>query len=121
PIVDIGLSRALAALSAAESGRGTRLKDAPLRLTLVYPSPYDVAMSSLGYLQVHRLANRRQGTRAERATLPDRAQLEIHRKTRTPLLTVETQRPAADAHVIGFSHAYELELAGLVTALELMG
>ncbi|MCC7385018.1 MAG: radical SAM protein [Deltaproteobacteria bacterium] len=76
-------------------------------------------MSSLGYLQIHRLANARPLTRADRAVLPDPEALPLHERTRTPLLTIEQQRPAGEAHVIAFSHAYELELAGLVKCLEL--
>ncbi len=104
-----------------EVGPGTHVAHAPLRMSLCYPSPYNVAMSSLGYLQVHRLANQRPGTMCERAVLPDSEDLEHHRRTRTPLLTLESQRPASDAHIIGVSHAYELELIGLVQLFELMG
>lgn len=104
-----------------EVGPGTHVAHAPLRFTLCYPSPYRVAMSSLGYLQIHRLANQRPGTTCERAVLPDPEDLERHFRTRTPLLTLETQRFAADAHVIGISHAYELELTGVVQLFDLMG
>jgi hypothetical protein len=34
--------------------RGRIEKDAPFRVALAYPSPYRVAMSSLGYLQIYR-------------------------------------------------------------------
>lgn len=109
-------------MRADERGAGTVLADAPLRMALVYPSPYHVAMSSLGYLQIHRRANQRPGTRCERAMLPsDAAALRRHRATRTPLLTVESERPASDAHVLAFSQAYELEMTGIVQCLELAG
>ncbi|MBV8758288.1 MAG: hypothetical protein JO257_13465, partial [Deltaproteobacteria bacterium] len=39
-------------LLAAE--RGTLFKEAETRVALVYPSPYRVAMSSLGYQQIYR-------------------------------------------------------------------
>lgn len=107
---------------ATERGRGAgQRREAPLRMALVYPSPYAIAMSSLGYLQVHRLANQRPGTMCERATLPEPALLERHRRTRTPLLTLESQRPVGDFDVIGLSHAYELEMTGIVHTLELAG
>lgn len=57
----------------------------------------------------------------ERAVLPDAPELERHEATRTPLLTIESQRPVGDAHVIGISHAYELELAGVARTLALAG
>lgn len=119
--MDSGLVRGLVARRAKETGTGTRVGDAPLRMALLYPSPYAAAMSSLGYLTIHRLANARQGTRAERAVLPDPELIDIHRRTRTPLLTIESQRPLDDFHLIGISHAYELELAGLATCFDLAG
>ncbi|MFO0727087.1 MAG: radical SAM protein [Myxococcota bacterium] len=119
--MDFGLSRALEARRADERGPGTRTKDAPLHVGLLYPSPYRAAMSSLGFLQIHRLLAGRQGTRVERATLPDPEDLERYRRTRTPLFTIESQRPLSEVHAIGISHAYELELAGLATCFELAG
>ncbi len=97
------------------------MSDAPLRMALVYPSPYWVAMSSLGYLQIHRLANQRRGTRCERAMLPEPAELERHLATRTPLMTVETRRSVGTFHVIAISQAYELEMVGIAQTLKLSG
>jgi radical SAM superfamily enzyme YgiQ (UPF0313 family) len=119
--MDLRLVRALRTLREAERGEGTQVFEAPLRMALVYPSPYTVAMSSLGYLQIHRLANARAGTSCERAMLPGPEDRARHRATRTPLLTVESQRPVGDFDVIGISNAYELELAGVAEVLELSG
>ena len=119
--MDSGLIRSLEARRERESGTGVQLAHAPLMMALLYPSPYSAAMSSLGYLQIHRRANLRPETRCERAVLPDADQIDIHRRTRTPLLTLESQRPLDDFHVIGISHAYELELAGLATCFDLAG
>jgi len=120
--MDVRIQRALAALVADEKGPGTVLADAPLRMALVYPSPYRVAMSSLGYLQIHRRANRRPGTRCERGMRPaGAAERARHRATRTPLLTVESRRPVDEFHVIAFSQAYELEMIGIAECLELAG
>ena len=65
-------------------------------MALVYPSPYAAAMSSLGYLTIHRIANARPGVVADRAVLPDPDDLELYRNTRTPLLTLESGRPVSD-------------------------
>lgn len=107
-------------LLSAERGR-TYNKDAPLRMALVYPSPYTAAMSSLGFLSIHRRANARAETICERAVLPTREELLIHKETRTPLCTLETRRPVSEFDLIGISHAYELELTGVVEVLELSG
>lgn len=96
---------------------GTLSKQAPERVALVYPSPYHVAMSSLGFQQIYRTTNATPGRSAERAFLPD--DLEAHRGV--PLFTYESMRPVSDFPVIGLSVAFELELAGVVRVLELAG
>ncbi len=95
---------------------GTRIKHARSSLALVYPSPYRVGMSSLGFQTLYRLVNDTlPGWSAERAFLPDDV------SDRGSLETLESGRPASDHTVIGISIAYELEVFGLVRVLELMG
>ncbi len=98
-----------------ERERGTVRKDAPRRIALVYPSPYSAAMSSLGYQTLYRLLNQHPEIAADRATLPDPD------PGAGPLITLEREEPVASYPVIGFSVAYELELAGVVRCLELAG
>jgi radical SAM superfamily enzyme YgiQ (UPF0313 family) len=98
---------------------GTIYKDAPEKVALLYPSPYHVGMSSLGFQTLYREINRAKGRSAERAFLPDDA--EAHALGNLPLLSYESQRPVADFPVIGLSVAFELELAGLVHSLTLAG
>ena len=43
-----------------------------LRVALVYPSPYNVGMSSLGYQSIYRVINQDSPYRAERSFLPDK-------------------------------------------------
>jgi len=99
--------------------RGTVFKQAELAFALVYPSPYHVGMSSLGYQTIYRALNGLAGVSAERAFLPDDA--EKARATGEGLATYESRRPVGDFPVVAFSLAYELELAGLVTCLDLAG
>lgn len=119
--MDHRLKERLRRLREEERGPGKRVKDAPLRMVLLYPSPYRAAMSSLGFLQIRRLAHLRPGTTCDRAVLPEPTERRRHRESRTPLLTIEAERPLGEAHVIGISHAYELELSGIVQALDLSG
>ena len=119
--MDRALVTKLRARLAREKGRKQRAREAVLRFALMYPSPYRVAMSSLGYMQIYRLANNRDGTMCERAVLPDLEDIERHHRTRTPLLTLESQRAVSDFHLLGVSHAYELEMTGIVQLLELAG
>jgi radical SAM superfamily enzyme YgiQ (UPF0313 family) len=98
---------------------GTLRKHGGLAIALVYPSPYNVGMSSLGYQTVYRQLNAMPGVSAERAFLPDDAR--AARQARESLQTYESSRPISDFPVVAFSLAYELELAGLVDCLDLAG
>ncbi len=89
------------------------------RLALVYPSPYHVAMSSLGYQTIYRLVHAHADWFGERAFLPD--DVEAWRQARLPLLTAESGLPVGDLPVLAFSVAYELELTGLFDCLGLCG
>ncbi|MBA2661537.1 MAG: radical SAM protein [Bradymonadaceae bacterium] len=98
---------------------GTIYKDAPMRVALVYPSPYRVGMSSLGYQTIYRLLNAREDFVCERSFLPDEP--ERYRKSNTPLFSYESQTPVGDFDAVAFSIAYELEVLGLLECLELSG
>jgi radical SAM superfamily enzyme YgiQ (UPF0313 family) len=99
--------------------RGTLHRTAELALALVYPSPYHVGMSSLGFQTIYRELNALPGVAAERAFLPDDAA--AARRAREVLCTYESNRPVADFPIVAFSLAYELELAGVVHCLDLAG
>lgn len=94
-------------------------KEAPEAVALLYPSPYHVGMSSLGFQTIYRSINDTKGRAAHRAFLPDDVQ--AWRESRAPLVTYERLRPISDYPVIAVSVAYEAELAGLIQALELAG
>jgi radical SAM superfamily enzyme YgiQ (UPF0313 family) len=98
---------------------GTIYRDAPEKVALLYPSPYHVGMSSLGFQTIYREINSRPGRAAERAFLPD--DVEAHTRGRLPLHAYESMRPVSDFPVIGLSVAFELELAGVVQSLTLAG
>lgn len=94
-------------------------KQAELAIALVYPSPYHVGMSSLGFQSIYRELHALPQVTAERAFLPDDAR--AARQRREGLHTYESNRPISDFPVVAFSLAYELELAGLVDCLDLAG
>jgi radical SAM superfamily enzyme YgiQ (UPF0313 family) len=98
---------------------GTLRKQGDVSIALVYPSPYTVGMSSLGYQTIYRVLNGLPGVAAERAFLPDDAR--AARLARESLCTYESGRPVSDFPVVAFSLAYELELAGLVDCLDFSG
>src|SRR5256885_11972331 len=96
---------------------GTLHKQAALAVALVYPSPYHVGMSSLGFQTIYRSLNEIAGYSCERAFLPD--DVAQWKRARLPLLTYESERPVGEADVVALSVAYELELTGVVEVLEL--
>ncbi|MEZ4410406.1 MAG: radical SAM protein [Polyangiales bacterium] len=99
--------------------RGTLFHDAPFRVALLYPSPYRVAMSSLGYQVMYREMNARPDVCAARAFAPD--DLAYARRHREGVLTYESLRPLGDHDVVALSVAYENELGGVIESLELGG
>lgn len=99
--------------------RGTLFREAPTGVALLYPSPYTVGMSSLGYQVMYRCINGRPDTAAARAFLPD--DVAEAKRVREPLLTYETQRPVGDHPIVATSVAYEGELGGLIESLALSG
>jgi len=91
-------------------------KDAPARVALVYPSPYHVGMSSLGYQRIYRAIQAMPEAMCERAFLPDegdRAGAEIERP-----VTYESLRELGEFPILAVSVASELEIAGLVKMLD---
>ena len=98
---------------------GTLNKQADMAVALCYPSPYHVGMSSLGFQSIYRSLHALPGCTAERAFLPD-DMAEMHRLSED-LCTYESGRPVSNFRVVAFSLASELELAGVVTCLDLAG
>jgi radical SAM superfamily enzyme YgiQ (UPF0313 family) len=78
-------------------------------------------MSSLGFQTIYREINSRPAAAADRAFLPDPEEIEIYRRTHTPVFTYEAERPISDYPVIAISVAYEMEIAGVIELLELSG
>jgi radical SAM superfamily enzyme YgiQ (UPF0313 family) len=97
--------------------QGTLFAQAELPIALVYPSPYHVGMSSLGFQTIYRELNALPGVAAERAFLPD--DVADARARHESLCTYESNRPVADFSIVAFSLSYELELAGLISCLDL--
>jgi hypothetical protein len=95
--------------------RGTLYKEAELRVAHLYPSPYRIAMSSLGYQQIYRTLHAMPGVAADRAMLPEEGSPEARERG---LVTLETGQPVGGYPLIAYSVAYELEIAGVIETLE---
>ena len=92
-----------------------------LSVCLIYPERYHVAMSSLGFTSVHALFNGMPDLVCERAFLPEKEELAEYRTSRTPLLSLESQRPVADFDLIAFSVSFEADYANIPEILRLAG
>lgn len=110
------LEKSIRARLRAERGRID--KQAPFTIALAYPSPYRVAMSSLGMLQIYRIIQSTDGMACERVVLPDDASTG---PVDADPVTLESLRPITEFPVVAFSVAYELEMGGVVQMLDAAG
>ncbi|MBI2896388.1 MAG: radical SAM protein [Deltaproteobacteria bacterium] len=95
------------------------LRDERFKVVALYPSPYAVGMSSLGFQTIARLVGEHPGVSCDRAFLPNDPA--VWRVSRVPLFGYESGEPVRSARVVAVSVAYELEVQGLIEALDLAG
>jgi radical SAM superfamily enzyme YgiQ (UPF0313 family) len=96
-------------LLAQEQGAVVREWGARFPIALVYPQVYPVAMGNLGFQAIYHLLNAHPGFVCERAFLPTPEEADEHRRTRTPILTLESQRPLNDFAAVAFSISFEAD------------
>jgi len=106
---------------AAESGGAVTRRGGRLRVCLVYPNRYRIAMSNLGFMAVHALINSCPDMLCERAFLPDQEEMREYEQSRTPLLSLESQQPVGDFDVIAFSVSFESDYLSIPLILRLAG
>jgi radical SAM superfamily enzyme YgiQ (UPF0313 family) len=105
-----------------QAEHGTIIKEAGqarIRCALAYPNTYFVGMSNLGLQTMYRVINQRPDTVCERVFLPTAAEWRWYEAGKTPLLSLETQRPLGNFDVIGFSVSYENDYLHLLQMLAL--
>jgi radical SAM superfamily enzyme YgiQ (UPF0313 family) len=103
--------------------QGTVRKDwgGRIAVALVYPNAYAVGMSNLGFQTIYRHLNALPDVVCERVFLPDAADIAELQRTRTPVFSLESQRPLGDFHMVGFSVTYEGDYINVVRLLDLAG
>jgi len=104
---------------AAESPSALPSAAGRLNVALVYPNTYHQAMSNLGFLSVHHWLNTQGQARCERFFLPDAGDLAEHRRSNTPLLSLESQRPLYEFDLVAFSLSFENDYLHLPLLFEL--
>ncbi len=90
-----------------------------LTVALVYPNTYHQGMSNLGLQTVYQMLNSRDDSLCERFFLPDPEDLDEHRRSGFPLVSVESQRPLADFDMVAFSISFENDYLNLPVIFEL--
>jgi radical SAM superfamily enzyme YgiQ (UPF0313 family) len=105
---------------AAEEG-WTLKRGAQLRIALCYPNVYGIGMANLGLHAMYELFNRIPEVSCERVFLPDERELREHEKSRTPLLSLESQTPVRDFDVVAFSISFETDYLNMASMLRLSG
>ncbi len=104
-----------------ERERGTVQKTwgGKISLCLLYPNSYYVGMSNLGFQTVYQRLNSVDDVVCERAFLPDPDDLLEYQKTKTPLFSLESQKPLSDFDILAFSVSYENDFLNILTLFDL--
>ena len=92
-----------------EDSRVTVNPHAGQKVAIVYPNTYFVGMSNLGLHIIYEEINLRNDSVCERIFLPEKKELEAYDKTKTPLMSVETQRPMQQCDVVAFDVTFEMD------------
>ena len=119
---------------------------AQLRIALCYPNVYSIGMANLGFQAMYEIFNNIPDVSCERAFLPDNTrssrlskdssgydalphgrasdpidEMQEYERTRTPLLSLESQTKLRDFDVISFSISFETDYVNLARMLQMSG
>jgi len=105
---------------AAEDGYVVK-HGAALRIALCYPNTHSIGMANLGLHTMYELFNRIPEVSCERVFLPDRDEMTEYERSRTTLLSLETQTPVRDFDVVAFSISFETDYLNMARMLQMSG
>lgn len=108
-------------LLADEIGAITKPHGVKLRVALAFPNTYRLGMSNLGFQAVYRLFNDIPEVVCERVFLPEPTDIIEHRRTSTPLFSLESQSPLREFDVVAFSLTFEPDSVNVLEMLDLAG
>src|SRR5215207_10886503 len=94
---------------------------AELRVALCYPNTHAIGMANLGMHTMYELFNNIPEVSCERVFLPDADELKEYEKSRTTLLSLETQTPVRDFDIVAFSISFETDYLNMARMLQLSG
>ena len=92
-----------------------------MTIALAFPNTYHVGMSNLGFQSVYGILNQYSDVLCERVFLPEGRLAAEYARTRTPLLSLESQRPVKDFEILSFSLSHENDYPSVVGMMEMAG
>ena len=101
-------------VNATETGTIRKSWRGRIRIALVYPNRYHLAMSNLGFQSVYQLLNRYDRIVCERVFLPEP-------NVKKPLRTFESGKRLNDTDIIAFSLSFENDYPHILSILDRIG
>lgn len=111
----------LRAVLAQEEGFIKKDPGGKVSIALVYPNLYEVGMANLAVHTLYGLLGANDRVVCERFFLPTSDTLKEHLRSRTPLLSLESQRPLADFDIIALTLSFENDALGIIPMLKASG
>src|SRR6185295_16190170 len=90
-----------------------------LDIALAYPNTYYIGMSNLGFQSVYQLFNSYDRVNCERVFVPDAEAGQELERTRTPLLTLESQTAVSEFDLLAISVSFETDYLNIPKLLRL--
>ncbi|HXG94067.1 MAG TPA: radical SAM protein [Blastocatellia bacterium] len=90
-----------------------------LSIALAYPNTYYIGMSNLGFQAVYQLFNSYNNVTCERVFVPDADIEKELERTRSPLITLESETPVADFDALAISVSFETDYLNIPKLLRL--
>jgi radical SAM superfamily enzyme YgiQ (UPF0313 family) len=115
------LKRKVQELIAQEQGTIRKDWGGRVAVALVYPNTYSVGMSNLGFQTIYRHLNELPDVVCERMFMPEPPDVDELRRTESVPISLESQRPLSDFHLVGFSVTYEGDYINVLRILTLAG
>jgi len=88
-------------------------------VALAYPNTYYIGMSNLGFQAVYQLFNAIPGVTCDRIFVPDADIEQELERSRTPLVTLESETPVSDFDILAFSVSFETDYLNIPKLLRL--
>jgi len=96
-----------------------RFKNVKVKIILAFPDIYEIGMSYFGFQILYNILNSENDILAERVYAPWIDMIEIMKKYKIPLFSLESKIPIKNFDIIGFTLQYELHYTTILKMLEL--